>query len=69
MKMFYKDYYVYILASRTHGTLYVGVKSSLVTRVFQHTNNSLVRIPTILPKQLDWRLMQVLQSRCRMSPG
>jgi putative endonuclease len=28
--------YVYILASRRHGTLYTGVTSDLVTRVWQH---------------------------------
>ena len=29
-------YYVYILASRIGGTLYVGVTSDLVKRVYQH---------------------------------
>jgi putative endonuclease len=29
-------YYVYLLASRKHGTLYVGVTSNLVGRVYQH---------------------------------
>ena len=29
-------YYVYILASRIGGTLYVGVTSDLVRRVYQH---------------------------------
>lgn len=29
-------YYVYLLASRRHGTLYVGVTSDLVKRVYQH---------------------------------
>ena len=31
---------VYILASRYHGTLYVGVTSDLVQRVWQHKNDS-----------------------------
>ena len=31
-----KHYYVYILASQRYGTLYVGVTSDLVKRVWQH---------------------------------
>ena len=31
--------YVYILASRKHGTLYIGVTSNLVQRVWQHKHN------------------------------
>ena len=30
---------VYILASQRHGTLYVGVTSNLVKRVWEHKNN------------------------------
>jgi putative endonuclease len=30
---------VYILASRRNGTLYVGVTSNLVQRIWQHKNN------------------------------
>ena len=30
---------VYILASRRHGTIYVGVTSDLVKRIWEHKNN------------------------------
>ena len=33
-----KQFYVYILASRPGGALYVGVTSDLVRRVYQHRN-------------------------------
>jgi len=32
-------YYVYILASRRHGTLYVGVTRNLVRRTHEHKNH------------------------------
>jgi putative endonuclease len=34
-----KQFYVYILASKPNGTLYVGVTSNLVQRVWQHKHN------------------------------
>jgi len=34
-----KNYYVYILASKKNGTLYIGVSSNLKKRIFEHKNN------------------------------
>jgi len=34
-----KNYYVYILASKKNGTLYVGVTSNLIKRVYEHKEN------------------------------
>jgi putative endonuclease len=31
-----RQYYVYILASRKHGTLYVGITNDIVRRVHEH---------------------------------
>jgi putative endonuclease len=33
------QYYIYILASKPNGTLYTGVTSNLVKRVWEHKNN------------------------------
>ncbi|MFQ5853791.1 MAG: GIY-YIG nuclease family protein [Candidatus Binatia bacterium] len=34
-----RQYYVYILASKPHGTLYVGVTNDLILRVHQHRSD------------------------------
>ncbi len=34
-----KKYYVYILASKKNGTLYVGVTGNLMLRVYEHRND------------------------------
>jgi len=34
-----KQFYVYILASRYNGAIYIGVTSDLVKRIYQHKND------------------------------
>ena len=34
-----KEFYVYILCSKRNGTLYTGVTSNLIKRIFEHKND------------------------------
>ena len=36
-------YHVYIMSNRSNGTLYVGISSNLIKRVYQHRTNAVPR--------------------------
>jgi len=35
------EYYLYVLASKKNGVLYVGITNDLIKRIYQHKNNLL----------------------------
>ncbi|WP_410543550.1 GIY-YIG nuclease family protein [Wolbachia endosymbiont of Atemnus politus] len=35
-----KSYYIYILASERNGTLYIGITSNLIKRIWEHKNKA-----------------------------
>jgi putative endonuclease len=49
-----KMYWVYILASRIGGTLYIGVTSDLVQRVYEHRSGA---VPGFISKYGVYRLV------------
>ena len=49
---------VYILASRTYGTLYIGVTSDLIARLYQHRTG---QVKGFTSKYRVWRLVRFEQ--------
>ena len=57
-----KDYFVYILASSKNGTLYIGVTSDLVRRIYEHReglidgNSAILREKQLKKWHRSWKL-------------
>ena len=58
-----KQFYVYILASRPGGSLYVGVTSDLVRRVYEH-KNALIKSHTGEQSDLERFVRRDYLARC-----
>jgi len=51
-----KDYYVYVLARQRNGTLYAGVTSNLIKRIWEHNNNAIKRENRLKKYNRQWKL-------------
>ena len=49
-------YYVYLTASRTHGTLYLGVTNNLVRRIHEHKTKVTPRFTSQYKWRRDWKI-------------
>ena len=46
-----KQYYVYILASRKNGTLYIGITSDIIRRIWEHKNKVVAGFTSVLSQE------------------
>jgi putative endonuclease len=51
---------VYILANKKNGTLYTGVTSDLIKRIWQHRNNQIEASPKNIPCMI-WSILSNIQ--------
>ena len=59
-----RSYYVYILASRHHGTLYIGITNDIRTRIEQHRARSTCRSIGFFAS-CTWRYLRLRKKRSR----